>query len=181
MRRPYHNYCITNTSPLKNLKQACHFSPAISKQHLLKTKDLRLQVRSYVEAIDTILNPNKVQIFWERNKLILENLPISFDVAYILWTYSEVPIKLTGPIIQNIHTVLISWGSYLGMWYPDTWITGYMDIQAILAIHYPNIKKFEVSKYPCIHGIQVSMYPSIRIHKELRYPTIHVSKHWIVG
>ena len=67
------------------------------------------------------------------------------------------------------------------MWYPDNWISGYLDIQAILAIHYPDTKKVEISKYPSIHGIQVSIYPSIRIHNELIYPTIHVSKHWIVG
>ena len=70
------------------------------------------------------------------------------------------------------------------MWYPDTWISGYLDIQAFLAIHYSETKKVEISKYPGIHDIhdiQVSMYPSIRIHKKLRYPTIHVSKHWIVG
>ena len=60
-------------------------------------------------------------------------------------------------------------------------VSGYLDIQAILAIHYPNTKKVEISKYPNIHDIQLSMYPSIRIHKKLRYPTIQVSKHWIVG
>ena len=54
----------------------------------------------------------------------------------------------------------------LGMWYPDTWISGYMDIQAFLAIHYPYYKKVEISKYPGIHDIQVSMYPSIWIHKK---------------
>ena len=60
-------------------------------------------------------------------------------------------------------------------------VSGYLDIQAILAIHYPDTEKVEILKYPSIHEIQVSMYPRIREHKKLRYPTIQVSKHWIVG
>jgi len=43
------------------------------------------------------------------------------------------------------------------MWYPDTWISGYLDIQAILAIHYPDTKKVEISKYPSIHVSMISM------------------------
>ena len=57
-------------------------------------------------------------------------------------------------------------------------ISGYLDIQAILAIHYLDTKKVE--KYPNIRDIQVSMYPSIWIHKELSYPIIHVSRDTLV-
>ena len=94
----------------------------------------------------------------------------------IKWAYSNLNTH------SCIKRLLVERNSaLLGMWYPDTWISGYLDIQAILAIHYPKTKKVEISKYPNIRDIQVSMYPSIRIHRELRYPTIHVSKHWIVG
>ena len=49
------------------------------------------------------------------------------------------------------------------MWYPDTWISGYLDIQAILAIHYPDTKKVEISKYPCIQVSMISKYPCIQV------------------
>ena len=43
-----------------------------------------------------------------------------------------------------------------------------MDIQAILAIRYPNSKKFEISKYPIIQVSKKNWYP--------RYPNIRISK-----
>ena len=48
--------------------------------------------------------------------------------------------------------------TYLGMWYPDTWISGYLDIQAFLAIHYPDTKKVEISTYPSIQVPMISGY-----------------------
>ena len=51
----------------------------------------------------------------------------------------------------------------LGMRYPDTWISGYLDIQAILAIHYPDNKKVEISNYPSIQISVISKYPCIQV------------------
>jgi hypothetical protein len=47
--------------------------------------------------------------------------------------------------------------------YPDTWISGYLDIQAFLAIHYPNTKKFKISKYPSIQLSMIFKYPCIQV------------------
>ena len=52
---------------------------------------------------------------------------------------------------------------HVEMWYPDTWISGYLDIQAILAIHYPDTKFFEISKYPNIQVSMISKYPCIQV------------------
>ena len=47
--------------------------------------------------------------------------------------------------------------------YPDTWISGYLDIQAILAIHYPDTRKVEISKYLSIQVSMISKYPCIQV------------------
>ena len=66
---------------------------------------------------------------------------------------------------------------YLGMRYPDTWISGYLDIQAILAIHYPNIKKVEISKYPSIQISMISKYPCIQVSGYIKNWDIQLSKY----
>ena len=47
--------------------------------------------------------------------------------------------------------------------FPDTWISGYLDIQAFFAIHYPDTKKVEISKNPSIQVSMISKYPCIQV------------------
>ena len=47
--------------------------------------------------------------------------------------------------------------------FPDTWISGYFDIQAFFAIHYPDTKKVEISKNPSIQISMISKYPCIQV------------------
>ena len=62
------------------------------------------------------------------------------------------------------------------MWYPDNWISGYLDIQAILAIHYPDTKKVEISKYPNIQLSKVSKYPCIQVSMDIIFLAIITKK-----
>ena len=66
-------------------------------------------------------------------------------------------------IEKDVYRDALGLHHHLGMWYPDTWISGYLDIQAILAIHYPATKKVEVSKYPSIQISMISKYPCIQV------------------
>ena len=72
------------------------------------------------------------------------------------------------------------------MWYPDTWISGYLDIQAFLAIQYPDSKKVEISKYPSIQVSMISKYPCIQVSGYIKneisnYPCIQTLDSWIVS
>ena len=96
-------------------------------------------------------------IFWRLSGMLKFGLnsPIFFKISYLLisskstssrycssWTISK---ALSYPNCRPINNL------GLEMWCPDTWISGYLDIQAILAINYPDTKKVEISKYPSIH------------------------------
>ena len=69
----------------------------------------------------------------------------------------------------------------VGMWYPDTWISGYLDIQAFLAIHYPDTKKVEISKYPSIQVSMISKYPCIQVSGYLKNRDIQLSMYPNIG
>ena len=66
------------------------------------------------------------------------------------------------------------------------WISGYLDIQAFLAIHYPDSKKVEISKYPSIQVSMISKYPCIQVSGYIKneisnYPYIQTLDSWIVS
>ena len=89
--------------------------------------------------------------------------------------------KLSKIALPNI--LKIAWNQCicLGMWYPDTWISGYLDIQAFLAIHYPDPKKVEISKYPSIQVSMISKYPCIQVSGYIKKWDIQLSIYPNIG
>ena len=78
---------------------------------------------------------------------------------------------------EELHTLTVQ----VGMWYPDTWISGYLDIQAILAIHYPDNKKIEISNYPSIQISVISKYPCIQVSGYIENWDIQLSMYPNIG
>ena len=70
---------------------------------------------------------------------------------------------------------------WLGMWYPNTWISGYLDIQAVLAIRYLDTKKVETSKYPFIQVSMISKYPCIQVSGYIKNWDIQLSMYPNIG
>ena len=60
-------------------------------------------------------------------------------------------------------------------------VSGYLDIQAILAIHYPATKKVEVSKYPSIQVSMISKYPCIQVSGYIKNWDIQLSMYPNIG
>ena len=65
--------------------------------------------------------------------------------------------------------------------FPDTWISGYLDIQAFFAIHYPDTKKVEISKYPSIQVSMISKYPCIQVSRYITNWDIQLSMYPNIG
>jgi hypothetical protein len=60
-------------------------------------------------------------------------------------------------------------------------VSGYLDIQAILAIHYADTKKVEISKYPSIQVSMISKYPDIQVSGYIKNCDIQLSMYPNIG
>ena len=67
-------------------------------------------------------------------KFIYSEKATTFSEIFTLLLSYVVPVKSKVKILQK-GLVQLGPSLYIGMWYPDTWISGYLDIQAIFAIH----------------------------------------------